>query len=250
MTLVDDSKITLENLQTIFYGSEKEIGEIKSKVAARFFSKMCQCEIQIENEVSIEQLIQTHDITIITQSYPTNKLCSWSKIARESGNKFVVGMTEGLVASIFCDFAKHTITNISGKEPEIFSILFGMVNCTKEFAIDVQTNNDLDFDIGDFVSLSKIAELEPYLEFNDYWSKPLKVIAMDHSYQGCTFEVTGKTLDTRSLSFSSGYLRKIDLPVEVDPVSFEELLEKPNLVSGFVPHSNFYLFNFYFLERH
>jgi ubiquitin-activating enzyme E1 len=157
--LFDNENIQKENIETGFYYSESNIGEIRSKV-------LIEKVKELNPYVSIvpifsEKEIPTYSILLIVNQSP-EKVIYYEK---RFSNKIVCVFSTGIAGMVFsCAGKNHTVTDIMGEtiEPvQIGSIdTSGKVLCAQNNKHDFQSGDYIKFENVEGLNVSKLLDKE------------------------------------------------------------------------------------------
>lgn len=159
ITLHDSQAVTIRDLGSQFYLSEKDVGSNRAEA--------CHAAIQelntsvpvtaVGGEVS-EDLIGSHQVVVVTgmtadQSLKIDKFC------HENGISFIRADIAGVFASVFCDFGpSFEVFDVNGEEPHS-GIVAGITPGPVTLVTSVEDER-LEFQDGELVTFSEVVGME------------------------------------------------------------------------------------------
>lgn len=213
--LFDNEHIQQSNLETGFYYSESNIGEIRSKVLSEKIKELNPYVNVLP--IFSEEEIQTYSILMIVNQSPEKVIYYEKKFS----NKMVCVFSTGVAGMVFSYAGKnHTITDTMGENIEPVQIgsidILGKVLCAQ--------NNKHNFQSGDYIKFENVEGLN-VLKLLD---KEFKINVISPT----CFTITDE-FDFSEIKLSNGTATIIKKSISISHQSFIVQVEKPTFNLSF-----------------
>lgn len=134
VTLHDTEDITVDDLSSGYYFTEKDIGHNRAEVAKIKLSEL-NPYVQVNSNTDVlneRDCLQYQVVVSLSKGVLSN--ISLSNFCHEHNIKFICTETHGVFGYVFCDFGIHTVNDIDGEQPKSGMILMSMdgkLECNK-----------------------------------------------------------------------------------------------------------------------
>ena len=213
--LFDNENIQKENIETGFYYSESNIGEIRSKVLTEKIKELNPYVSVLP--IFSEEEIPTYSILMIVNQSP-EKVIYYEK---RFSNKMVCVFSTGIAGMVFsCAGKNHTVTDIMGENIEPVQIgsidTSGKVLCAQ--------NNKHDFQSGDYIKFENVEGLN----VSKLLDKEFKINVISPT----CFTITNE-FDFSEIKLSNGTAIIIKKSISISHQPFSVQVEKPSFNLSF-----------------
>ena len=164
VTILDDNKITKEDLGANFYTEEKDIGLRRDQVSLKKLSELnnlVKCDYIKEGKL-IEH-IKDYDIIIVTEIMELEDLIKIDKICYENKIGFIYCLIFGLTFYCFLDYGEHIINNKSNNIVRKYFIKDIKKGKTTIITIDNEFDN-FELNEGQYIILKDIKGINQLLD--------------------------------------------------------------------------------------
>lgn len=118
ITIHDNSQISMSDLSSLYYATEKDVGSNRAEVCFRKLVELnSYVKMNIHTGSLTEDVIKQFSVVVLCNT-PLDELIRINDICRTNGIKFISADTFGLVGKIFTDFGnEHFVMDVDGEEP-------------------------------------------------------------------------------------------------------------------------------------
>lgn len=118
VTIHDIKKVSKKDLQSNFYASEKDIGNMRVEVAKNKLSALNPyVELKTSCDMLYESYIEENDVIILCDKFVDYRSIYTNILCRKKNKKFILANNTGLSGSVFCDFIEFTSLDTDGELP-------------------------------------------------------------------------------------------------------------------------------------
>ncbi|KAF0978382.1 hypothetical protein FDP41_002897 [Naegleria fowleri] len=227
VTLFDTKNVSMEDLSSQFYASEKDLGKNRALVSLQQLKSLndyvpVQAIGEQKGELLNEEFITSRSIhVVVCTDIHIPQLVELNDICRKHSIKFIACESRGLMGSVFCDFGSEFMVYDEDGENLVSNIVTDITNGNPATVTVHAGNATHGLYEGDFVQFKNIEGMD---EINKVQT-PIKVLACGKH----TFKID---LDTTSFgeykSGSSGYVTQVKVPKQHSYQSLKEQLANPS----------------------
>ncbi|KAI3385350.1 hypothetical protein SNEBB_009602 [Seison nebaliae] len=245
VTLYDNSRLTMSQLSSNYFGSVEQVGQTAATVAQKKLKELNEYVTVdvLQNELT-SAVLKTYQIVIIVSK--SLELCqAMNDMCRAEDVKFMMVDTKGLTGQLFVDFGRNFIIKDTDGEQAIINQI-SMISQEEEGIITVVDDTRHGYEDGTYVEFSEIQGME---KLNEQAPMPIKVLGP------YSFSIS----DTRYYDkyISGGLVKSVKRPKEISMKMLKESLEEPEfLISDYAKmdrpadlHVIFRSMNDYFVEK-
>ena len=228
---MDDGKLVLEDLQTVYYAGEKHLEQRRAYLASKFVQKLNRdCTVDEWAGDMTEGLLQQYNCLVVTQNMGLAALINLNEKCRKVSTKFLLAVSDGLSGYMFTDFIHHKVIDPLERPPQLLNIVRSLNyicdtdDPSEECNLLIETESNVDFCCGDFVSIDDAGIAA---------DSPTEVI---ETISATKFIVAGR--EKLSQPKYGGTVQQVIKQFDIAFQSLKQFVETPNLPNGSFNHCN------------
>lgn len=172
VTICDDTPVSLLDLSSQFYLTQKDIGKPR---AASCMAKLAELNslvnVQLHTGSINEQLLKRFQVVLMTNQ-PLDLMLTVNKFCHENNIAFVSTEIRGCFSNIFCDFGNSFVVHDTNGENPV-SLMVANVTQENPGVVTVVDDTRIPYEDGDYVSFS---EVQGMTELNSRPPQPIKLL--------------------------------------------------------------------------
>ncbi|KAG2386072.1 hypothetical protein C9374_003221 [Naegleria lovaniensis] len=228
VTLFDTKTVSMEDLSSQFYASEKDVGKNRAQVSLPQLKSLNDYvpvqAIGDQGETLTEEFLTSHSIhVVVCTDTHIPQLVELNEICRKQSIKFIACESRGLIGSVFCDFGSKFMVYDEDGENVVSNIVTDITNGYPATVTVHDGKATTGLYEGDYVQFKNV---EGMVEINTV-KKPIKVLSCGKH----TFKIDlDTTLFREYQTGSGGYVTQVKVPKRHSYQSLKEQLPTPSCI--------------------